>query len=209
MSTKKGEPSIQIRCNGTLIPLEEIAKLRNPKNRNDHPPEQIAELAEQFKYQGIRHPIIVSNRSKRMVAGDGRFQAAQALGMSEYPVDNQDFDSDEQEYAFGIADNALQQWSLLNFKAINMDLGDLGPDFDIERLGIKNFTLEPFENLPEAPPAQRETQGGDTGLATKIILYFEEEQYFKVMASAQRLIEREGYTDLSSMFSDLLFKAAP
>ena len=49
------------------------------------------------------------------------------------------------EYAFIQSDNAISSWSELDLSAINSDLGDLGPDFDLELLGIKNFSLDPFD----------------------------------------------------------------
>jgi len=132
-----------------LVPLAEIAKARNPKNRNIHPPEQITELVEQFKYQGIRHPIIISKRSGLIVAGDGRFQAAQKLKMPSFPVAYQDFDNEDQEYAFGVADNAIQSWSKLDLAGINEDLSALdGINFDLDRLAIRDFQVEPADFEP-------------------------------------------------------------
>lgn len=115
----------------------------NPKNRNKHPPEQIERLQKIIEYQGFRIPVIVSNRSGRLVAGHGRFLAARALGMKEIPVIYQDFESDEQEYAAGVSDNSVALWAELDLSGINADVPDLGPDFDIDMLGIRDFTLDP------------------------------------------------------------------
>jgi len=35
----------------------------------------------------------------------------------------------------------------LNLSKINLDIEDLGPDFDIGLLAIKNFVIEPMEKL--------------------------------------------------------------
>jgi hypothetical protein len=43
------------------------------------------------------------------------------------------------------ADNAIALWADLDLSQINQDIIDLGPDFDLNMLGIKNFTLDPFE----------------------------------------------------------------
>jgi len=118
-------------------------KLKNhPKNRNKHGQDQIDRLSELYKYHGIRHPIIVSNLSKCIVAGHGRKLAAIRAGIDEYPIVYQDFDSTEAEYAFLQADNAIALWAELNLEKINEDLADLGPDFDINMLGIQDFTLD-------------------------------------------------------------------
>ena len=119
--------------------------LDHPKNRNKHGQDQIERLAELYNYHGIRHPIIVSNLSKCIVAGHGRKLAALRAGIKEFPVVYQDFKSTEQEYAFIQSDNAIALWAELDLSGINNDLQDLGPDFDLNMLGIKDFTLEPFE----------------------------------------------------------------
>lgn len=48
----------------------------------------------------------------------------------------------EQEYAFIQSDNAIALWADLDLSGINADLESLGPDFDIDMLGIHNFTLD-------------------------------------------------------------------
>ena len=132
-------------------------KLKNhPKNRNKHGNDQIERLSELYKYHGIRHPIIVSNLSKCIVAGHGRKLAAIRAGIAEMPVVYQDFESSESEYAFIQADNAIALWAELDLTGINSDLADLGPDFDINMLGIQDFTLDmsdkEFEGDPDEIP---------------------------------------------------------
>jgi DNA modification methylase len=148
--------------------LVEPKKLKvHPKNRNKHSKEQIERLAKLYSYHGIRHPIIVSKRSGYIVAGHGRKAAAHDLGMKEFPVVYQDFDTDEAEYAFIQADNAIALWAELDLSGINSDLGDLGPDFDVDMLGIKNFEIDvadkDFEadedEVPEARPEPKVVQG--------------------------------------------------
>lgn len=129
-----------------LLPIGELKP--NPKNRNKHPREQIERLKKLIQYQGFRQPIIVSNRSGLMVVGHGRLEAAKELGMTHVPVIFQDFESEEQEYAFSISDNAVASWSELDLSGINMDIPDLGPDFDLELLGMKDFELVPPETVP-------------------------------------------------------------
>lgn len=137
--------------------LKNPKKLKpHPKNRNKHGQDQIERLAKIYEYQGIRHPIVVSNRSGFIVAGHGRRLAAMRSDIKEMPVVYQDFESDEQEYAFIQSDNAVALWAELDFSGINADIGDLGPDFDIDMLGIKNFVLEPADKEelgdPDAVP---------------------------------------------------------
>lgn len=138
----------------TLLPIEEI-KL-NPKNRNSHPEDQIEDLAKIIKYQGFRDPIILSNQSQVTPAGEGRFLAAMKLGMKEVPVIFQDFDDAEQEYLYGISNNAIASRSHLDFTSIHTDIADMGP-FDTILLGIKDFNFEPTPiELPSDEERQQE-----------------------------------------------------
>lgn len=113
----------------------------NPLNKNKHPEKQIKRLAKLFEYHGIRHPIIVSLRSGYIVAGHGRLEAAKLLGLSQFPVDYQGFDSDESEYAFLQADNAIALWAELDVESIKVDVKSFKDSFDVDWLGIKDFKL--------------------------------------------------------------------
>ena len=129
----------------------------HPKNRNSHPDDQIKRLARILEFQGWRYPVKVSKRSGFVTSGHGRIEAAKANGWEQIPVNFQDYDSDEQEYADVQADNAIASWSELDLSGINSDLCDLGPDFDLDLLGIKDFelvigeTLEPQCDEDEVP----------------------------------------------------------
>lgn len=120
--------------------LVEVNSLKpHPKNRNKHPAEQIDRLAKILKYQGVRAPIVVSNRSGKMVKGHGTLQAIKKNGWKEAPVVFQDFESEDQEWLFVQSDNAIAMWAQLDLKGINADIPELGP-FDLDLIGIKNFT---------------------------------------------------------------------
>lgn len=126
----------------------DISKLvYNPKNNNKHPDDQINRLAKLIEFQGFRQPIIVSNRSGFVISGHGRIMAAKKLGWSIVPVMYQDFESEAQEYAFLTSDNAIASWAELDLSAVNSEMLDFGPDFDIDLLGIKDFVIEPIEKF--------------------------------------------------------------
>lgn len=128
----------------TLVEVKDI-KL-NKKNRNKHPREQIQRLAEIIRHQGFRIPVVVSKRSGVLIAGEGRFHAAVLLGMDKIPAIVQDFESEEQEWAFGISDNAIASWAELDFEGINFDLPEMEA-FDLDLLGIKGFTVNKSDKV--------------------------------------------------------------
>jgi hypothetical protein len=114
----------------------------NPKNPNKHTPAQIKRLAKIIKRNGWRHPIIVSKTSELIVVGHGRLEAAKLLGLEKVPVAYQEFDDADEEYQFMVADNAIADWSNLDFSAINFEVPNLGPDFDVDLLGINGFEID-------------------------------------------------------------------
>ena len=119
----------------------------NPKNNNKHPKEQIDRLAKLIQYQGFRNPVVVSKRTGFVLAGHGRIEAAKIAGLKEVPAMFQDFDNEAQEYAYLTSDNAIASWAELDLSAVNTEMLDLGPDFDIDLLGIKDFVIEPIEKF--------------------------------------------------------------
>lgn len=136
---------LRIACAYTrLVPIGELKPYS--RNRNKHPKEQIERLAKLIEHHGLRHPIIVSNLSGEVVAGNGRLDALKLLKAKEVPVDYQDFEDSDAEWKFSISDNAIADWAELDLSGINIDLGDVGP-FDIDMLGIKDFVVEPIEKL--------------------------------------------------------------
>lgn len=137
-----------------IIPINEIKE--NPKNRNLHDKHQIKRLVKLIKEHGFRVPLIISNRSGLLVAGHGRLLAAKEIGLTHLPVIYQDFETEEEEYQFGVADNAIASWAEIDLSNIHIDLPELGP-FDIELLGLRDFQFEPDEK-----------ENGDNPVDTKI-----------------------------------------
>jgi DNA modification methylase len=72
--------------------------------------------------------------------------AALENGWSHAPVDYQDYENEEQEYADLTADNAIASWSELDLSGINADIGDIGP-FDLEFLGLRDFEVTVEDKL--------------------------------------------------------------
>lgn len=130
-----------------MVPVNELKS--HPKNRNKHPIDQISRLAQILEYQGWRYPIKVSMLSGFITSGHGRLLAAKKLGLESVPVNFQEYESEEQEYADLVSDNSIAIWAEIDLAGINFDLQDLGPDFDIDLLGLKEFSLDPSEKLDD------------------------------------------------------------
>jgi hypothetical protein len=123
-----------------LVPVTQLKA--HPKNPNTHDKDQIKRLAQILDYQGWRYPVKISKRSGCVTSGHGRWMAAVENSWPEVPVNYQDYESEEQEYADVVSDNAIADWAVLDFKSINTTLPELGPDFNIDLLGIKDFEMD-------------------------------------------------------------------
>lgn len=139
-----------------MVPIAELRP--HPKNRNKHGEDQIERLSKLLEAHGQRAPIIVSKRSGFIVKGHGTILSIRKLGQEVAAIVYQDFESEEEEYQFLQADNAIASWAELDLKGIHLDLPDLAP-FDIDLLGIRDFQFEPDpeetkgdeDEVPETP----------------------------------------------------------
>src|ERR1035438_7368754 len=95
-----------------MVPISDLKPW--PKNRNIHTTEQIDRLCDLITYQGWRQPIVVSNLNGFIAAGHGRLMAAKKLGLQKVPVMYQDFENEDQQYAFCVSDNAVASWAILD-----------------------------------------------------------------------------------------------
>lgn len=132
---------MKINCNySKLVPIHEL--IPNPKNTNKHPDAQIELLAKIIDFQGWRHPIIVSNRSGFICAGEGRYLAAKKNGYKECPVDCQDFDNEAQEYAFLESDNHIAELAEHDKLKMIDQIKEMDFDIDLELFGISDLNLD-------------------------------------------------------------------
>lgn len=133
--------------NNFQIEWVDLSKLKkDPENTNKHPKDQIDRLAKIIEYQGWRHPIIATSDNV-IRAGEGRYLAAKKLKLKKVPVCYQDFKDDDQLRAFVTSDNAIAAWAELDLSMINEQIGDFDPSFDIDLLGLKDFTIDIAERL--------------------------------------------------------------
>jgi len=172
------ETKVDIHCGYTeLASIKKLKTLFNPKNPNSHPDEQIDEIVEIFKANGIRSPAIVSKRSGLLTKGHGRILAAEKMGLKTYPVEQQKYKSEELEYADMVADNAIQSWARLDYAMVNAEVPNLGPDFDMRILGIRDFVVEPMDKFERSEKLENVDITGEVPNENNIlIITFDKEQ---------------------------------
>ena len=129
-----------------IIAIEKL--IPNPKNPNKHPDEQIQLLGRIIRQTGWRQPITVSTRSGFIVKGHGRLMAAQLEGLTEAPVDYQNYASEAEEYADLTADNRIAELSEIDQKM----LADIFADIDTGEIPMEltGYSENEVENLVTA-----------------------------------------------------------
>lgn len=161
-----------------IVPLKDLRP--NPKNPNQHPPEQIKLLSSIIRATGWRGPITVSKRSGYIVKGHGRMMAAELGDMAEAPVDYQDYASEAEELADLTADNRIAELATTDNKL----LAEVFADIDTGEIPfmLSGYTEEEYGNIvtalsealhddemekedgdtaPETPPEEPFTEPGD------------------------------------------------
>lgn len=130
-------------------------------NANKHSPEQIDRIVKILHYQGWRYAIKISKQSGMITSGNGRAMAGIKMGCL-VPVVYQDYKDYQQELSDVHADNAIASWAELDRGIINSQMDKFGPDYDLDLLGMKDFTLDLIEKLEpgcdeDAVPEVKET----------------------------------------------------
>lgn len=127
-----------------LIPIEQLKHYG--KNRNIHPEDQIARLADLIKTHGFRDPLTVDQDTMEVITGNGTLMACKLLNVTHVPCNLQTFESEEKRYAFSISHNAISDWATIDLSQIHIDLEQMEP-FELSDLGFRDFKFEPSEKL--------------------------------------------------------------
>jgi DNA modification methylase len=129
------------------------------RNARTHSEEQVAQIAASMREWGWTNPVLVDEEGT-IIAGHGRIQAAQKLGLTEAPVMVARGWSESQKKAYVLADNQLALNAGWDVEKLAVELGDLsGAGFDLNLLGFSDaelakLTAEKTEGLtdPDATP---------------------------------------------------------
>jgi ParB-like chromosome segregation protein Spo0J len=126
----------------TMIDTDSLIPYVN--NARTHSQEQINQIAASIKEFGFINPVIIDG-DKGIIAGHGRVQAAQKLGMAEVPCVQASHLTEAQKKAYILADNKLALNAGWDDELLRLELQSLDDlDFDLELTG---FDLEEIEAL--------------------------------------------------------------
>ena len=139
------------------VPLSSIHP--NPINPRKHSRQQIRAIARSIEAFGFNAPILVDNEN-RIVAGHGRLEAAQLLGLAEVPVIRLEHLSEQQAKAYMLADNKLtdrSSWDDRKVAIVLKELSDIALDFEIEATGFEPPEIDLRIQSLEPPDESRDS----------------------------------------------------
>ncbi|WP_050044780.1 ParB/Srx family N-terminal domain-containing protein [Bradyrhizobium sp. LTSP849] len=108
--------SIVYRSTNHIIP--------DPRNARRHPRRQIEQLKTSINALGFTNPILV-DPGGNIIAGQGRLQAAKALGLAEIPTITLSGLSETQKRALRLADNKIALNAGWHIEILQQELGEL------------------------------------------------------------------------------------
>lgn len=139
-------------------------------NSRTHSKEQVGQIVESIKEFGFTNPILI-DEAGGIIAGHGRLEAANALGMEEVPTITLTGLSEAQKRAYVIADNRLALNAGWDIEALTSELKALqAEDFNLDLIGfdpdeLAKMLAEPVEGqtdenaVPEVPEAPVTVEG--------------------------------------------------
>jgi ParB-like chromosome segregation protein Spo0J len=145
--------SIEWKQTGELIPYS--------NNSRTHSEKQVQQVAASIKEFGFTNPILI-DEDNGIIAGHGRLQAAQLLGMDTVPTIALEGFTEAQRKAYVIADNQLAMNSGWDLDVLKVEVDRLTElDFNMDLLGFDEDVLAELINTmePNFDPATEEEQG--------------------------------------------------
>lgn len=151
--------------NVEVVPLASLVPLE--KNAKVHTPEQLDQLRASIRQFGFRDPIGVCGNV--IVEGHGRWQAAQAEGLTEVPIVRLDHLTERERDAYAIAHNQTQLSSGMNLQNLESEIVRLGvTQEEYMQLGLSDsdvhFLFQDSAGMPgQTTDGARDVGGEEAG----------------------------------------------
>jgi DNA modification methylase len=114
------------------------------QNAKNHPEKQIQQIAKSIREFGFNNPILI-DESGEIIAGHGRYAAAQVLELETVPAIRLLHLNDAQKRAYRLADNKIAENGGWNEDLLRLELGELETicdDFDINITGFEDVEID-------------------------------------------------------------------
>ena len=131
------------------VELADVTNLQPPsRNTRTHSKRQIGQIANSIRHFGWTYPIL-TDENRRIIAGSGRFKAAEQLGLRNVPVIVMTGLNEAEKRALALADNKIAAnagWDRAILAAELGELSDLLPECDLD-LEITGFGAAEIDSL--------------------------------------------------------------
>lgn len=192
------------------IELWPIDRLRPyAQNARIHPPEQIEKIAKSIVAYGFNNPLLVDT-ADGIVAGHGRLEAANSLGLAEVPVIVLDHLTDSQRRAYILADNRLGELAQWDDEILSSELRALSAEgFDLDPIGWEDDEIEALgEDLEDFIDEELSAAEDDAKDTAEIVLTFELNEHAELTDKIQALRRRWKLDSAEEVISHLVRGAA-
>src|SRR3954451_7825172 len=124
------------------LPISQI-KL-NPRNCKTHPGKQIRQIANSIVAFGFTNPLLVTEDGE-LIVGEGRYKAAQLLGLAKVPVIVLAGFSPARQRALAIADNKIAENAGWDRERLAIEIPELAGLLETEGLDVSILGFEAVE----------------------------------------------------------------
>lgn len=153
----------------------ELIKISNltpwARNARTHSKKQLRQLAESIRTFGFTNPVLIDDQNK-ILAGHGRAEAAQLLGMERVPCVRLEHMTPDQKRAYVIADNQLALKAGWDEDILAAELGallELDLDFDIDVVGFEIAEIDSIlESVAPEEPCDPEDEAIPNQIAARV-----------------------------------------
>lgn len=143
---------------------------KNPRNNNN----AIEAVANSMKEFGFKVPLVIS-KDNVIICGHTRYEAAKKLGLATVPCVKADTLTEDEEKAFRIADNKIQECSEWDVKLLGEELLDIVCDYNMTEFGFEDNEIKILtcdeETQPEEDIATSQLQDYHKTTQKVIIVY--------------------------------------
>lgn len=141
------------------LKLDDIHAYKN--NAKKHPESQVQQIISSITKFGFNNPILIDENNE-IIAGHGRFMAAQVMNLETVPTVKLSHLTDAQKRAYRLADNKIAENGGWNKELLSLEIKDLekiclNDNFVIQDIGFNDAELDSIVNFTDAKVINQKT----------------------------------------------------
>lgn len=141
------------------LKLGDIHAYKN--NAKKHPESQVQQIISSITKFGFNNPILIDENNE-IIAGHGRFMAAQVMNLETVPTVKLSHLTDAQKRAYRLADNKIAENGGWNKELLSLEIKDLekiclNDNFVIQDIGFNDAELDSIVNFTDTKPINPKT----------------------------------------------------